>query len=275
MSYIKPDAVVATMISVGKSKANLAVKDLLIRGLLAGALLGVSTTLAFSAVLQTKAPIAGALVFPVGFVMIVLLGLELVTGNFALLPVASADGKVDMGRMMKAWAWVFLGNLLGSVAYAGLFALTSPAPEMVEHIVKVATAKTVGYEKLGSAGLVTVLVKALLCNWMVTMGVVMAMTSQATAGKIFAMWLPILTFFAQGFEHAVVNMFVIPAGIMLGAPVSPGQWWIWNQIPVTLGNIISGALFTGLTLYWTHRPAPVQTSTEPMSVPLGAEPVAS
>lgn len=274
MSYVKPDAVVANMIGAGQSKANLAVKDLLIRGMLAGALLGVATTLAFSAALQTKAPIAGALVFPVGFVMIVLLGLELVTGNFALLPVAAADGKIDIGRMLSAWAWVFVGNLLGSVAYAGLFSLTSPAPEMVEQIVKVATAKTVGYEKMGSMGLVTVFVKAMLCNWMVTMGVVMAMTSQSTAGKILAMWLPILTFFAQGFEHSVVNMFVIPAGMMLGAPVSLGQWWIWNQIPVTLGNIASGALFTGLALYWTHRPAPVQNVPEMVNVPIGAEPVA-
>jgi formate/nitrite transporter FocA (FNT family) len=66
------------------------------------------------------------------------------------------------------------------------------------------------------------------------------------------MWLPILTFFAHGYEHSIVNMFVIPAGMMLGAPVSVSQWWIWNQIPVTLGNIVSGAFFTGLALYYTY-----------------------
>jgi formate/nitrite transporter FocA (FNT family) len=71
------------------------------------------------------------------------------------------------------------------------------------------------------------------------------------------MWLPILTFFAQGFEHSVVNMFVIPAGMFLHAPVSFGDWWIWNQIPVTLGNIFAGSLLTGLALYSTFgaRPA--------------------
>ena len=82
--------------------------------------------------------------------------------------------------------------------------------------------------------------KAVLCNWMVTMGVVMAMTSTSTTGKIVAMWLPIMTFFAQGFEHSVVNMFVIPAGMLFGAHVSLRQWWLWNQIPVTLGNITGG-----------------------------------
>ena len=88
---------------------------------------------------------------------------------------------------------------------------------------------------------------------MVSLGVVMALTATTTIGKIAAMWLPILTFFGQGFEHAVVNMFVIPAGIMLGANVSISQWWFWNEIPVTLGNIVGGAICTGMALYYTHR----------------------
>ena len=69
------------------------------------------------------------------------------------------------------------------------------------------------------------------------------------------MWLPILIFFAQGFEHAVVNMFVIPAGMMLGANVTMGDWWLWNLIPVLIGNFVGGLLFTGLALYVTHRGA--------------------
>jgi len=72
-------------------------------------------------------------------------------------------------------------------------------------------------------------------------------------GKIAAMWLPILTFFAQGFEHSIVNMFVIPTGMLLHAPVSFGNWWLWNQVPVTIGNILSGSLFTGLALYSTFH----------------------
>jgi formate transporter len=72
-------------------------------------------------------------------------------------------------------------------------------------------------------------------------------------GKVVAMWLPIMTFFAQGFEHSIVNMFVVPACIMFGAPVSIRYWLFWNQLPVTLGNIVSGALFTGLALYATYR----------------------
>ena len=119
-------------------------------------------------------------------------------------------------------------------------------------LIAVATAKTLGYEHVGLAGLVTVFVKAILCNWLVCLGVVMAMTSRSTLGKISATWLPILVFFAQGFEHSVVNMFVIPAGMMLGAKVGLADWWLWNQIPVTLGNLIGGFGFTGLALYLTY-----------------------
>ena len=68
------------------------------------------------------------------------------------------------------------------------------------------------------------------------------------------MWLPIMTFFAHGYEHSIVNMFLIPTGMLFGAQVSVGQWWIWNQIPVTLGNLVSGALLTGLALYVTNTP---------------------
>jgi len=254
MSYVKPDAVLDQMVQAGVSKARLAPRDLLVRGFLSGTLLGFATTLAFTATLQTKVGLVGGLVFPVGFVMIVLLGLELVTGNFALLPLAVRERRIGMGDLLGNWSLVFVGNLVGSLFYAWLFTLTvAPDSEMARQLVAVAQAKTLGYAKLGGHGMTVAVAKAILCNWMVTLGVVMALTSQSTAGKIAAMWLPILTFFAQGFEHSVVNMFAIPAGMMMGAEVSVREWWIWNQIPVTLGNIVGGMLFTGLALHVTHR----------------------
>ncbi len=263
MPYVKPDVAVDTMIQAGEAKANLAIKDWLIRGFLSGALLGFATTLAFTATGQTGLPIVGALIFPAGFVMIVLLGLELVTGNFATLALPLLDGKIGWSKLLANWGWVFVGNLLGSLFYALLFSLTvtRDAP-IAQQIVKAAQAKTVGYQALGWHGMEVLLVKAILCNWMVTLGVVMAFTSQSTIGKIAAMWLPILTFFAQGFEHSVVNMFVIPAGMLLGAKVSFADWWLWNQIPVTLGNIAGGFIFTGLALYLTHRRAQPRVAVE-------------
>jgi len=261
MPYVKPEAVVEHMVQAGTNKAKLPIKDLLIRGGLSGALLGFATTLAFTATIQTRLAIVGALIFPVGFVMIVLLGLELVTGNFALVPLAIREGKITLGELLSNWGWVFVGNLIGGLFYAWLFTLTIPADsEMAKQIMGIAEAKTLAYAKLGAHGMVVAASKAILCNWMVTLGVVMALTSQSTSGKIAAMWLPILTFFAQGFEHSVVNMFVIPAGMILGAPVSIADWWLWNQLPVTLGNVIGGLVFTGLALHLTHRRIPVSAA---------------
>ncbi|TMQ27753.1 MAG: formate/nitrite transporter family protein [Candidatus Rokuibacteriota bacterium] len=272
MPYVKPDTVLDQMVTVGSAKAQLPVKDLLVRGFLAGSLLGFATTLAFTATLQTKVGLTGALVFPVGFVMIVLLGLELVTGNFALVPLAVREGRTTLGALATNWTWVFVGNLLGSVFYAALFTLTvTPDSEMARLLIAVAETKTLGYAKLGGYGLLVGVSKAMLCNWMVTLGVVMALTSQSTMGKIAAMWLPILTFFAQGFEHSVVNMFAIPAGMLLGARVSMADWWLWNQIPVTIGNMIAGVVLTGFALYVTHRKrAPRAVSAVPVPA-LGLE----
>ncbi len=255
--YVKPDAVVENMIQAGTQKAKLSAKHLMLRGILSGALLGFATTLALTGTAQTGLGIVGALIFPVGFVMIVLLGLELVTGNFAVVPLGVLDRKIPMSRLWFNWGWVFLGNLVGGILYAILFAKTlTPAAPLAKMLVSISETKTLGYAKLGYEGLIAAFVKAILCNWMVTLGVVMSLTSQSTAGKIAAMWLPILTFFAQGFEHSVVNMFIIPAGMILGAQVSFSDWWLWNQIPVTLGNIFGGFVFTGLALYLTYKKTP-------------------
>lgn len=272
MDYVVPSELIEEALRAAKRKAGLSVRDLLLRGALAGVFLGFATSMVFMVQTQGVPPIVGALLFPVGFVMLVLLGLELATGNFAILPPAVAAGEITFGLLLRNWCWVYLGNLAGSLAYAWLFYLAitncgmnngGPLGDLLR---AAAQKKTVAYMAAGSAGWATALVKAILCNWMVTIGALLAMVSRSTIGKIVAMWLPILTFFAQGYEHSIVNMFVIPTGMMLKAPVTLSNWWLWNQIPVTMGNILSGAVFTGLALYSTLRVKPTaveRTAPEP------------
>lgn len=261
MDYAKPADVVASMVDASLKKLALGPRDILIRGAISGALLGAATTLAFSGAITTGQPLVGALIFPVSLVMIVLLGLELVTGSFAIVPLARLEGKASWNAVVANWSWVFVANLIGSLAFGVLIAISLTNMGKVEvagvaaRIVAVAEAKTIGNAAIGAAGMVSVFVKAVLCNWLVCLGVVMAMTSTSTVGKIAATWLPIFLFFALGFEHAVVNMFVIPTGMLLGAKVSVSDWWLWNQIPVTLGNLVGGFVFTGLALYATYKPA--------------------
>lgn len=275
MDYVKPADVAATMMNAGLSKLALSPLDLVIRGGLAGAILAAATSLAFTAMVQTNQPLVGALVFPVGLILIVLLGLDLVTGSFGLVPLPWIESRVSARAMLGNWSYVFVGNLIGSVAYGALLAIaltnfgTAAPAGVAAKIIAIAEAKTTGYEALGFAGLVTVFVKAILCNWMVCLGIVAAMSTSSTIGKIACAYMPILIFFAQGFEHSVVNMFVIPTGMMMGAKITLSEWWLWNQIPVTLGNLVGGFVFTGLALYITHKPRSLAPTplTAPMQVP--------
>lgn len=265
MDYVKPQDIAGCMVAAGVSKLHLPIKDLLIRGALAGAYLGVATSMAVGATLQTGQPIVGALVFPFGLCLVILLGTELITGSFALLPCATVAGEqgAEWGRVLRNWSWVFLGNLLGSVAYGALLAIAltmngaGDIAPVGKKLVEIAQLKTTGYAAYGMAGMVTVFTKAILCNWLVSLAVVMAFSATSVVGKIVAIWGPVTLFFSQGFEHSVVNMFVIPVGMIMGANVSVQDWWLWNQLPVTAGNLVGGLLFTGLALYLSHRPQPV------------------
>jgi formate/nitrite transporter len=272
MDYVKPADVATAMLETGRRKLTLAPFDLLIRGMLAGALLGVATSLAFTGAVSTGQPLVGALIFPVGLIIIVLLGLELVTGSFALLPLPWLGRETSGAAVVTNWSWVFVANLIGSVLYGALLAIALTNMGKVEptgvaaRIIAIAEAKTTGYAAFGAAGLVTAFVKGILCNWMVCLAVVLAMSTSSTIGKIATAWMPIFIFFAQGFEHAVVNMFIIPTGMILGAKVTFSDWWLWNQIPVTLGNIVGGFVFTGLAIYLTYKPRPAAWAA-PVSLP--------
>jgi formate/nitrite transporter len=276
MDYVGPKQLVVEMLEAARKKAALPVRDLLIRGVLAGVFLGYATSLVMVVLSQGLPPIVGATLFPVGFVILVLLGLELATGNFALLPAGLLSGDVRFSELLRNWGWVYFGNLIGSVAYALLFYLavtnfmTSDGGALGELLRQAAQKKTLGYAALGYKGWMAAMVKGVLCNWMVTLGAVLALASRSTIGKIAAMWLPIMTFFAHGYEHSIVNMYVVPAGMLLGAPVSLKTWWWWNQIPVTLGNIISGVLFTGMALYLTYaeKATPAEGLPPALEMPL-------
>jgi formate/nitrite transporter len=273
MDYVKPADVVSAMVDAGRRKLALTPLDLVLRGGLAGAILACATSLAFTGMVQTGQPLVGALLFPVGLILIVLLGLDLVTGAFALVPLPWVEKSASAPSVLNNFGWIFLGNLIGSVVYGALLVIvltnfgTAAPAGVAAKIIAVAESKTVAYEALGFAGLVTCFVKAMLCNWMVCLAVIAPMTTTSTMGKIAAAYMPVFIFFAQGFEHAVVNMFLMPTAMMMGAKITVAQWWLWNQIPVTLGNLVGGFLFTGLALYLTHRPRKPAPLTMPTQVP--------
>ena len=265
MSYLVPSEFVTKMVDAGESKIFMSTRDTLIRAYMAGAILALAAWFAVTINVNTGVPLIGAILFPVGFSMLYLLGFDLLTGVFVLAPLALLDKRpgVTIGGVLRNWGLVFIGNFAGALTVAFMMAFVSTfgfstAPDKVGTVIgSIGEARTLGYAKYGFAGMATLFLRGMLCNWMVSTGVVGAMISTTVSGKVIAMWMPIMLFFFMTFEHSVVNMFLFPAGLMLHAPFSISDYFIWNEIPTALGNLVGGLAFTGLTLYSTHvRTAP-------------------
>ncbi|WP_165069583.1 formate/nitrite transporter family protein [Marisediminicola senii] len=260
MSYVSPPDFVTKMVDAGQSKALMATRDTVIRAFMGGAILGLAAAFAVTITVQTGNALVGALLFPVGFALIYLLGYDLLTGVFTLVPLALIDKRagVTWRSMLRNWGLVFVGNFAGALVVALMMSIVvtygfSVAPDAVgERLGEIGEARTLGYAEHGAAGWLTVFVRGMLCNWMVSTGVVAAMLSTSVPGKIMAMWMPIIVFFYMGFEHSVVNMFLFPTGLMLGGDFTLSDYLVWNEIPTILGNLVGGLVFVGFMLYTTH-----------------------
>ncbi len=260
MSYILPSEFVTKMVDAGESKVYMSTRDTLIRAYMAGAILALAAVFAVTIAVQTGVFLIGAILFPVGFCMLYLMGFDLLTGVFVLAPLALLDKRpgVTVNGVLRNWGLVFLGNFAGALTVAFMMAFvftygfTTDPGAVGEKIAGVGESRTLGYAAHGINGWFTIFIRGMLCNWMVSMGVVGAMISTTVPGKVIAMWMPIMLFFFMGFEHSVVNMFLFPSGIILGGNFSVMDYFIWNEIPTVLGNLIGGLAFTGLTLYSTH-----------------------
>jgi formate/nitrite transporter len=260
MAYILPSEFAKKMVDAGESKIFMSARDTLIRAYMAGAILSLAAAFAITITVQTGSPLLGAVLFPVGFCMLYLLGFDLLTGVIVLTPLALIDKRpgVTLGGVLKNWGLVFLGNFAGALTVAFMMAFvltygfTSDPGDVGKKIASVGEARTVGYAAHGLAGWFTIFIRGMLCNWMVSTGVVGAMISTHVSGKVIAMWMPIMLFFYMTFEHSVVNMFLFPSGLIMGGDFSIMDYFIWNEIPTVLGNLVGGLTFTGLTLYSTH-----------------------
>ncbi|WP_375263094.1 formate/nitrite transporter family protein [Palleronia sp.] len=260
MSYVTPAEFATKMVDAGEAKAKMSTTDTLIRAYMAGAILALAAAFAVTITVNTGNPLVGALLFPVGFCILYLLGFDLLTGVFTLVPLAVFDRRpgVDMKALWRNWGLVFAGNFAGAMTTAIFMAtiLTmgfTVAPDAVgQKLMDIGHARTVGYAEAGAGGMLTLFIRAVMCNWMVSTGVVAAMMSTSVSGKVIAMWMPILIFFYLGFEHSIVNMFLFPIGLILGASFTWNDYLFFNEIPTVLGNVVGGLTFVGAMIYATH-----------------------
>jgi formate/nitrite transporter len=269
-----PKTIAETVAStVGVGKATSPWLTVVILGILAGAyigfggLLSTATTFDLAATMGIgfKKFMAGS-VFSVGLILVVIAGAELFTGNNLMISsVMTKD--IGFGTMMKRWGLVFVANFVGSILlalilyFSGLWKAGSGAMG--------AAAVGIAYAKV-NLSFMEALVRAIGCNWLVCLAVWMALAARQTIGKIWAIYFPIMAFVAIGFEHCIANMYFIPAGIFLHnwagiagpaafdpASLGWGSFVFKNLLPVTIGNIIGGAVFVGMS-YWSAflRPSP-------------------
>ncbi len=265
MSYLAPSEFATKMVDAGESKIFMSTRDTVIRAYMAGAILALAAVFAVTIAVQTGVFLLGAILFPVGFCMLYLMGFDLLTGVFVLSPLALLDKRpgVTVSGVLRNWGWVFVGNFAGALTVAFMMAFiftygfNADAGAVGTKVAGIGKARTLGYAEYGLDGWITIFIRGMLCNWMVSMGVVGAMISTTVSGKVVAMWMPIFLFFFMGFEHSVVNMFLFPFSLIMGGEFSIADYFIWNEIPTALGNLVGGLAFTGLTLYSTHvRTAP-------------------
>ena len=251
--------------SICVQKVNASFSKLIILGILAGVYIGfgacLATLIGHDAAkylgLGLARLITGA-VFSVGLMLVVIAGAELFTGNNLML-MSVLDRRAAFGKMFYKWIIVFVANFIGSVFLAYLYYQTN-LWKMGDMAVGLSALK-IANVKVGLT-FTEALTRGILCNWLVCLAVWMAIASREVVGKIFAIFFPIMAFVALGFEHSVANMYFVPLGLFLKASglfVDPalnlsGLTWnaffIKNLVPVTIGNVIGGALFVGL-LYWT------------------------
>jgi formate/nitrite transporter len=266
MSYLEPTEFVTKMVDQGESKVYMSTKDTLIRAFMAGAILALAAVFAITVAAQTGSPLVGAILFPVGFIMLYLMKFDLLTGVFTLVPLALIDRRpgVTFAQVMRNWGLVFVGNFAGAltVAFMMSFILTYgyniDGGALAEKVSKIGESRVLGYKAHGLDGWLTIFIRGMLCNWMVSMGVVGAMISTSASGKMAAMWMPIMLFFFMGFEHSIVNMFLFPFSMIMGGNFTFMEYMVWNELPTALGNLVGGFVLVGLPLYFTH----VRTSPE-------------
>ncbi|MFO7577133.1 MAG: formate/nitrite transporter family protein [Pelovirga sp.] len=271
--YLSPAELALRLVDWGADKARSSNLQLFALGVLAGVYIGFAAHLATVvgtgdfAWVGLKNFFVGA-VFSLGLMLVVIPGSELWTGN-TMMTAALLQKKIGVGELLRNWCWVYLGNLVGSVFLAWMIVSQTGLLDGAfgGTALQIASAK-VSQEFSQTSHSTAYFFRAIACNWLVCLAVLLAMAAQDIGGKILGIFFPIMAFVAAGFEHVVANMYFIPAGIFAkalpGARAAAGidavlldqlNWWsLWqnNLLVVTLGNFIGGGLCVAAAYWWIY-----------------------
>jgi formate/nitrite transporter len=249
MGAHSPQRIAELSIEAGTRKAHLPLPSLLVLGFLAGVFISLGFLLEIRVIGNTPkewgsfAGFLGAAVFPLGLILTIIAGGELLTGNMMALTMAMLAKKISFGELVKNWFCITLTNFLGALFVAYFFGhvegLTASGPYLAKTV-------SIAHGKLAENYL-QAFISGVGCNWLVALAVWLSYAAEDVAGKILGIWFAIMGFVAIGFQHVVANMFIIPAAIFEGQ----ATWaeWLRNFVPVFLGNAVGGGIFVAL-FYW-------------------------
>lgn len=278
MSFFQPAAILNAGISTGVYKTRLPAWNLLLRGAMSGAYIGMGAALLVvvsTGIELTLGPgftrFIGGAVFPLGVILTILTGAELFTGDAMLAPMAAFRHRLSWHIVFRLWILVWIGNFLGALFYAALMsygALTVVEASGVVSVSSVGVATvsiaSVKCANTGIAAMLSLLGCSLAAGWLINLGVLLSLCADDALGKIMGIWFPVMAMASTGLDHAVTNMYLIPAGILTASRLTPIQvahvgpvianlGWIEmvtaNLIIVSIGNLLGGLVFAGLLYY--------------------------
>lgn len=248
-----PAEILEATIHHGEHKIQKTLIEKAILGFVGGAMISLGYLLYIRVIssvvgeLGTLASLIGASVFPIGLIVILLAGGELITGNMMAVSIAFFAKKVRFVELLKNWIVITIFNLIGAICIAYFFG----------HIVGLLDGEPFHHETIAIAYVKInqtfgqALISGIGCNWFVGLALWLSYGAKDAAGKVLCIWFPVMAFVAIGFQHSVANAFVIPAAIFAGG-ATWGQF-IWNFVPVYLGNIVGGMFFVGAFYYLAYR----------------------
>ena len=265
MNLFSPADVAKNYIATGKAKVNTPVGKMILLGIMAGAFIAfggvASTAVAVSVPLASVGKFLGSCIFPGGLTMVLLAGSELFTGN-CLLTIPLLEKEISFGGMLKNWVFVYIGNFIGGMLVAA-GVVYSHEVSLFDNGMAVSVISTAAGKCSLSFG--DAFIKGILCNFLVCIAVWISFAAKDVVSKIVGLFFPIMIFVLSGFEHSIANMYYICAGLFAkGNPVyaeaakaagvnldalTVNGFLIKNLVPVTLGNIVGGALLVGC-VYW-------------------------
>ena len=267
-SHLPPE-VAARAEDIGVSKGNLDFLSMFMLAVLAGAFIAFGAVFCTTVITGIEDKVGfgitkllGGLVFSLGLILVVVAGAELFTGN-NLLVMAAASGKLSVSKLGWNWLVLYIGNFAGSIMMAAAIFWTVQYGMSKGQVGL--TALNIAEAKCG-LDFTTAITRGICCNILVCLAVWLTFSCRTTGDKIMAIIFPITAFVACGFEHSVANMYFIPIGLFIKGS-APARFWTminrttsdfanitWpnffrNLLPVTIGNLIGGALFVG-AVYW-------------------------